>query len=222
MKFIAALFILFPAAASAGKSHCVVELINDGDLVVLKRESGLEKFYRTNRGLSELRFDYYRSGMIDYDVLAGQRVLDAGCGGGKFVDELRTRGIEAYGVDLIIDACKIPEPYFIQGDLAKLPFPDDHFDSIYSTWSVLSYWGRHKSATPIEVVRTVIKELARTLKPGGVIHISPLAAQSRTHLLTSYFEQHGLVVSFEPLNQLLGVLVARKPGHQIVIDPPDR
>lgn len=68
----------------------------------------------------------------------GPRVLDAGCGGGGYVDLLARRGFEAVGVDkfdfyLGLAAERNLRGTFLQADLTEgLPFPDKDFDSAFS------------------------------------------------------------------------------------------
>lgn len=60
---------------------------------------------------------------------AGMRTLDAGCGYGR-----ASEWVESYtGIDfspdfIAIAQQKYPDKFFVQGNLANLPFPDDAFD----------------------------------------------------------------------------------------------
>lgn len=75
------------------------------------------------------------------DLLAryviGPRVLDAGCGGGGYVDHLCRRGLDATGVDkhgmfLDLAAERGLAGRFVQADLTeRLPFPDGWFDTTF-------------------------------------------------------------------------------------------
>lgn len=72
--------------------------------------------------------------------LEGKLVLDAGCGGGRFIAYLRQYGAEVVGVDLLSFAlmrCAKRYPHdstahFIQASLYHLPFKESSFDYIYS------------------------------------------------------------------------------------------
>lgn len=68
--------------------------------------------------------------------LIGPRVLDAGCGGGGFVDFLSETGFEAVGVDLHAQFLEVARRSefrgrFVQGDVSRLPFRDKVFDSTF-------------------------------------------------------------------------------------------
>lgn len=63
-------------------------------------------------------------------------VLDVGCGIGFIVNELRNRGVEAYGVDFaksLLDEYWQDSPYFFLCDAKYLPFVDETFDVVFSS-----------------------------------------------------------------------------------------
>lgn len=69
--------------------------------------------------------------------LVGKRVLEAGCGGGGYVDFLSRKGLEVVGVDrheqFIQNAPKQGfRGEYIQADVTNLPFGDKTFDCTYS------------------------------------------------------------------------------------------
>ncbi|MDN5335161.1 MAG: hypothetical protein PWR02_187 [Synergistales bacterium] len=95
-----------------------------------------------------------------------KRVLDAGCGAGATLELLVKEGLEAVGVDhseerLILAQQKGPT---IKGDLAKLPFENESFDGAICE-CVLSQQ---------ENLLTVLAELSRVLKDGGILGITDL------------------------------------------------
>ena len=69
--------------------------------------------------------------------LCGKEILDAGCGGGAFVEFLSARGFLVTGLDyheMFLDvARKRPGAVgtYVQGDITALPFPDKSFDCAY-------------------------------------------------------------------------------------------
>lgn len=96
-----------------------------------------------------------------------KRILDFGCGSGRFTSWLTKKGFEVVGVDvtkeMIYTAKKAYQDYkFILYDGNNLPFKDESFDCIISVW-VLQH------ITVQNDFQKVAKELIRCLKPGGTI-----------------------------------------------------
>lgn len=100
--------------------------------------------------------------------LAGLRVLDAGCGGGRYALVAATSGAHVAAVDrsrAIEKAAHLladyPEALCVQADLADLPFPPGRFDLVYSI-GVL-----HHSPNP----RKAFRSIAAMVRPGGRLSI---------------------------------------------------
>lgn len=83
-----------------------------------------------------------------YDLKPGQRVLDIGCGKGFLLYELQQAlpGLEVAGLDISrygLDHAQEPlKPFLVEGVASELPWPDDHFDFVYSinTFHNLRNW----------------------------------------------------------------------------------
>jgi SAM-dependent methyltransferase len=101
-------------------------------------------------------------------LVAGRRVLDAGCGVGYGTALLARAGAaDAVGIDVSDEAVAAaaaanPELEFVQADVHDLPFPDDRFDVVVC-FEVIEHVERQDEA---------IAELARVLTPDGVLAIS--------------------------------------------------
>ncbi len=95
---------------------------------------------------------------------AGGRILDVGCGTGRLLSDLRQIGA-AYGVDCSPLAAEVWRaaqiPGVLQGWAQRLPFADATFDLV-TCLDVL-----YHRDVPDEV--EVLRELARVLRPGGVL-----------------------------------------------------
>ncbi len=98
----------------------------------------------------------------------GSHILDVGCGGGRDSKFFATSGMYTTGIDasdVFIDEARktIPKAKFIQGDLLKIPFPNNSFDGIWSQ-AVLHHLKRSD-------IPKAIKKFHRIMKPGGLLHI---------------------------------------------------
>jgi SAM-dependent methyltransferase len=106
--------------------------------------------------LLEAGVDYRRppgGSLYDLVPLEGARVLDAGCGQGRFRPELERRGARYTGLDLPGNRVSV------FGDLYRLPFADASFDRVLSS-AVIEHL-----PDPVPALR----EAHRVLAPGGLL-----------------------------------------------------
>ena len=97
----------------------------------------------------------------------GLRVLDVGCGTGTDLKLYQQAGCDVSGVDLSAAMLKAARKSLgvgadlRPGDAEKLPFPDETFDLILSTYTLHTIARARRAA--------VLRELARVLKPCGTL-----------------------------------------------------
>lgn len=107
-------------------------------------------------------------------LVAGQRVLDVGCGPGRHAHALARRGLQVVGVDIaqrFVDLANEHAPpgaTFVRGDARALTFADE-FDAVISLCQGgFGLVGDDDGA--------VLAGIARALKPGGRVAFSAFSA----------------------------------------------
>jgi malonyl-CoA O-methyltransferase len=115
--------------------------------------------------------------------LNGKRVLDIGCGKGRFARVLAERYPQAsiIGLDLAEAMLRhVPPPLSpCAGSMTALPFPTGAFDCVYATESL-------EHAVQIDVA---VAEISRVARPGGRIVIIDKNAQQWGRLKTPEWEK---------------------------------
>ncbi|MSV29678.1 MAG: methyltransferase domain-containing protein [Bryobacterales bacterium] len=115
--------------------------------------------------------------------LAGRRVLDAGCGKGRFARILMERhpAAELWGVDISAAMLEcVPDGIrTVQAPMTRMPFDDGFFDAAYATESL-------EHAVDIEAA---VAEICRVVKTGGQIVIIDKNAEQFGRLQTPEWER---------------------------------
>ena len=115
--------------------------------------------------------------------LRGRRVLDVGCGKGRFARAFKQQEPEAeiWGLDISEEMLRFvpPEIPTRAGSMTDLPFEDGFFDGAYATESL-----EHA----VEIDRAV-SEICRVVKPGGRIAIIDKNAEQWGRLETPEWEK---------------------------------
>lgn len=114
-------------------------------------------------------FDQLLKGRFD----SARAVLDAGCGEGRNLHYLLTRGLDCYGIDRSAEAIadiraraarlapSLPQDNFITGEIDALPWPDRKFDAVIC--SAVLHFARDEAHFD-----RMVAEIWRVLARGGV------------------------------------------------------
>jgi len=121
---------------------------------------GMSRYPRLRRLWHALSGEYLAQFLAD----SRGRVLDAGCGFGGLMEELRASGCEPTGIDPNPDACAYCRSRgfpVICGPLERTALPDKSFDGAV-LWHVIEH---------LPDPRVALTEIARLLKPGGTLTV---------------------------------------------------
>jgi len=135
-------------------------------------------------------------------ISSGDRVLEFGSGPGHIAAALAETGADVAGIDFsasMIEVAKAryPDLEFREADAESLPFDDESFDAVVSSFVV------HHLARP----ETVFREVRRVLKPGGRFAFAVFAAPEAQSSIGAFFgavEAHGSLEDL-PHGPLFGV-----------------
>jgi SAM-dependent methyltransferase len=119
--------------------------------------------------------DFSRRYVLDPVMLARalarspKKVLDVGCGEGRFCRMLGDNGVPSTGVDptpALIAAARERDPggVYVEAEAEDLPFGDESFDLVVSYLSLVD----------IPDAYSAIREMVRVLRPGGTLLIANL------------------------------------------------
>ena len=140
-----------------------------------------EDFSRTRTRIwDEIRF------LFDSYLIEGDRVLDLGCGNGRYYETVKRKGVDYVGVDnserlIKLAQKKHPGVRFQTADALNLPFPDNYFDKVYSI-AVL-----HRIPSR-EFRSQFLKEVKRVLKQEGflILTVWKFHKRKKTSLFLKY------------------------------------
>jgi len=135
------------------------------DLAITRHPVGSRGFFDD---LDRYHFEklHHLPRLVPFESIAGQSVLEVGCGAGVDLARFARGGARVTGVDLAASAIELAKANFEQqglhaelrvADGEQLPFPDDMFDLVYAH-GVVQY-----TANP----QRLVTECRRVLKTGG-------------------------------------------------------
>ncbi len=150
-------------------------------------------------------------------TIPGERILDLGCGNGRFYEVLKEKEINYFGIDfseklIEIAKQKYPKAKFQVADVLNLPFPNNYFDKIYSI-SVL-----HQIPSRELRIRS-LKEIKRVLKPRGVLILRVWNIFKRPNFWKLFLKYTILKVIFKSKLDFLDVFIPwRNSEGKIVLE----
>ena len=171
------------------------EFLNAGDTgtFVHSRERTLEDILLTGRvGFRSRAFRLFRPAR-----LRGQRVLDLGCGGGRVVDQLSAKGIDAEGVDLLLEGPQAGQSNYHCADVRETGLPPARHDRIISSFSIFYY-----PCSTASLARA-LTEIKRLLRPRGYVLIVGM--------------HYGTTKIFEDLAKTAGLAVVETTGNRVYL-----
>lgn len=130
-------------------------------------------------------------------------VVDLGCGTGFFTDLLADRFEQVIGFDISTNMLNFAKQNrnssiaWLEGDAYKLPFKDDSLDLIYS--NLMIQW--------CDDLPSVVKEISRALKPGGLFIFSTLVDGTLFELKQSWskVDNDKHVIDFKSARELTDI-----------------
>jgi SAM-dependent methyltransferase len=117
----------------------------------------------------EERYGYYPwlPEAAEFARHSGERVLEVGCGTGCDLLQFARNGARAVGLDVTPEHLRLAQQrvgnaaQLVPGSATAIPFPDGHFDYVYS----------HGVLHHIDQPRRAVEEIFRVLRPGGRFNI---------------------------------------------------
>lgn len=139
-----------------------------------------ESEFRPLHQINPLRLDWIQS----LSPLAGQRVIDIGCGGGILADSMARAGATVTGIDLAGKALKVAQLHAMEAGTPNIAYREISAEAMAREAS-----GSFDTVTCMEMLEHVpdpgatIDTLAKLVRPGGMLFLSTINRDWRSFLL---------------------------------------
>jgi 2-polyprenyl-6-hydroxyphenyl methylase/3-demethylubiquinone-9 3-methyltransferase len=125
--------------------------------------------------------------------IAGQRVVDIGCGGGILAEAMARRGADVLGIDLADKALKVAQLHAMEDAVERLDYREVTVETLAAEQP-----GSFDVATCMEMLEhvpdpsSVVRASARLVKPGGWVFFSTLNRNLKAFMLAIVGAEHVL------------------------------
>jgi 2-polyprenyl-6-hydroxyphenyl methylase / 3-demethylubiquinone-9 3-methyltransferase len=136
--------------------------------------------FRPLHQINPLRLDWIASQM----PLAGQRVLDVGCGGGILSDSMARKGAQVVGIDLATKALRVAQLHALEASTPNVEYREISAEAM-ADQEPASF----DAVTCMEMLEhvpdpsSVVRACSRLVKPGGWVFISTINRNAKAFLL---------------------------------------
>ncbi|NOS89800.1 MAG: bifunctional 2-polyprenyl-6-hydroxyphenol methylase/3-demethylubiquinol 3-O-methyltransferase UbiG [Methylococcaceae bacterium] len=144
--------------------------------------------FKTLHDINPLRLQFIQQ----YAAVAGQRIVDVGCGGGILTEGLARLGAEAMGIDLSEDLIDIADLHGLETGVSA------DYQKISAEDLAEQQAGSFDHVTCMEMLEhvpdpgAIIAACAKMVKPGGKVFFSTLNRKPKAYLLAILAAEHVL------------------------------
>ncbi len=152
----------------------------DPDLLEVVCHPGMPRWY--NRYIAHTQRVAFRDALRRCKPIEGLRVLEIGCGSGRWSRWLHAAGARVLAIDISEDVIRrnraaMPEIDFLSGDFVDLEVAEEGFDGMTSV-TVIQH-------LPPETQELAVAKMARLLRPGGFVLLLENVREDGVHVFAN-------------------------------------
>lgn len=138
-----------------------------------------ESEFRPLHQINPLRLDW----IAKQALLAGQQVLDVGCGGGILAEAMARQGAEVLGIDLATKSLKVAQLHALESGLSNISYREVAVEALAAerpaSFDVVTCM---EMLEHVPDPASVVKACAELVKPGGWVFFSTLNRNPKSFL----------------------------------------